>query len=126
MHYGGMEPADAQEYDPASEVVDICRDLIRIDTTNFGDQPGPGERKAAELVATLLDEVGIEPELWEAEPGRTNVLARWGGTEVRQEPTRCSCTDTSTSCPRTPTTGRCTRSAARSRTASCGAGARST
>ncbi|MBV9832338.1 MAG: M20/M25/M40 family metallo-hydrolase, partial [Marmoricola sp.] len=73
-----MEAADAQ-YDPASEVVEICQDLIRIDTTNFGDQPGPGERKAAELVATLLDEVGLEPELWEAEPGRTNVLARWGG-----------------------------------------------
>ena len=42
--------------------------------------PGPGERKAAEHVATLLDEVGIESELWEAEPGRTNVLARWGGS----------------------------------------------
>jgi acetylornithine deacetylase/succinyl-diaminopimelate desuccinylase-like protein len=69
------------EYDAAAEVVEICRDLIRIDTTNFGDQPGPGERKAAEHVATLLDEVGIESELWEAEPGRTNVLARWGGTE---------------------------------------------
>ena len=50
-------PAD---YDPAAEVTEICRDLIRIDTTNFGDQPGPGERKAAEHVATLLDEVGIE------------------------------------------------------------------
>jgi len=66
-------------YDPAADVVELCRDLIRIDTTNFGDQPGPGERKAAELVATLLDEVGIESELWEAEPGRTNVVARWGG-----------------------------------------------
>jgi acetylornithine deacetylase/succinyl-diaminopimelate desuccinylase-like protein len=67
-------------YDPAAEVTEICRDLIRIDTTNFGDQPGPGERKAAEHVAALLDEVGIEAELWEGEPGRTNVLARWGGT----------------------------------------------
>jgi len=67
-------------YDPAADVVELCRDLIRIDTTNFGDQPGPGERKAAEHVATLLDEVGIESELWEAEPGRTNVLARWGGS----------------------------------------------
>ena len=66
-------------YDPAADVVELCRDLIRIDTTNFGDQPGPGERKAAELVATLLDEVGIESDLWEAEPGRTNVVARWGG-----------------------------------------------
>ncbi|MDQ6641417.1 MAG: M20/M25/M40 family metallo-hydrolase [Actinomycetota bacterium] len=70
---------DQAGYDPAAEVVDLCRDLIRIDTTNFGDRPGPGERKAAELVATLLDEVGIDSELWEAEPGRTNVVARWGG-----------------------------------------------
>jgi acetylornithine deacetylase/succinyl-diaminopimelate desuccinylase-like protein len=76
-----QEPARDRSYDPAAEVVELCRDLIRIDTTNFGDQPGPGERKAAELVATLLDEVGIEPEIWEAEPGRTNVLARWGGTQ---------------------------------------------
>ena len=67
------------DYDPAAEVTEICRDLIRIDTTNFGDDSGPGERKAAEHVATLLDEVGIESVLFEAEPGRTNVLARWGG-----------------------------------------------
>ena len=47
-------------YDPTAEVVDLCRDLIRIDTTNFGDDSGPGERKAAEYVAGLLEEVGIE------------------------------------------------------------------
>jgi acetylornithine deacetylase/succinyl-diaminopimelate desuccinylase-like protein len=85
-------PRDPAPYDPAAEVVDLCRDLIRIDTTNFGDQPGPGERKAAELVATLLDEVGIESELWEAEPGRTNVVSprsparsgtAWSGAGVR-------------------------------------------
>jgi acetylornithine deacetylase/succinyl-diaminopimelate desuccinylase-like protein len=70
---------EAADYDPAAEVVEICRDLIRIDTTNFGDGSGPGERKAAEHVATLLSEVGIEPEIYEGEPGRTNVLARWGG-----------------------------------------------
>ncbi len=67
-------------YDPAAEVVDLCRDLIRIDTTNAGDDSGPGERKAAELVASLLSEVGIEPEIHESEPGRASVLARWGGT----------------------------------------------
>jgi len=65
-------------YDPAAEVVDICRDLIRIDTTNYGDDSGPGERKAAEHVATLLDEVGIAAEVVEGAPGRANVLARWG------------------------------------------------
>ena len=36
------------------EVVDICRDLIRIDTSNPGDHSGPGERQAAERVAALL------------------------------------------------------------------------
>lgn len=71
---------DAPTYDPAGEVVEICRDLIRIDTTNNGDADGPGERKAAEHVATLLDEVGIESTLTESEPGRTSLLARWGGT----------------------------------------------
>ena len=67
-------------YDPAGEVVELCRDLIRIDTSNYGDQDGPGERKAAEHVASLLDEVGIEARLYESEPGRTSLVAHWGGT----------------------------------------------
>jgi acetylornithine deacetylase/succinyl-diaminopimelate desuccinylase-like protein len=80
-----------QAYDPSAEVVEICRDLIRIDTTNFGDGSGAGERKAAEHVAALLDEVGIESELFEGRPGRTNVVARWGGGSTtsaagRQDP----------------------------------------
>src|SRR3954471_13142559 len=65
-------------YDPTGEVVDICRDLIRMDTSNYGDDSGPGERKAAEHVAALLDEVGIESQLYESEPGRTSVVAQWG------------------------------------------------
>ncbi|MCY7396254.1 MAG: M20/M25/M40 family metallo-hydrolase [Nocardioides sp.] len=65
--------------DPAGEVVELCRDLIRMDTSNFGDDSGPGERQAAEHVAALLDEVGIEAELIETTPGRTSVVARWGG-----------------------------------------------
>src|ERR1700710_1164551 len=65
-------------YDPAGEVVEICRDLIRMDTTNYGDGSGPGERKAAEHVAALLDEVGIASEIYEGVEGRTNVVARWG------------------------------------------------
>src|SRR3954454_10538188 len=44
----------APSYDPTGEVVDLCRDLIRIDTSNYGDESGPGERMAAEHVATLL------------------------------------------------------------------------
>ncbi|GAB2454618.1 M20/M25/M40 family metallo-hydrolase [Nocardioides hungaricus] len=66
--------------DPAAEVVDLCRELIRIDTSNYGDQEGPGERKAAEYVAGLLDEVGISSDLYESSPGRTSVVAQWGGS----------------------------------------------
>ncbi|MDI6908327.1 M20/M25/M40 family metallo-hydrolase [Nocardioides sp.] len=77
------DPAQAA-HDPAAEVVDVCRDLIRMDTSNYGDQEGPGERKAAEYVAALLDEVGIEARLHESEPGRTSVLARWGGSAAEQ------------------------------------------
>ena len=71
-------------YDPANEVVDICSDLIQIDTSNFGDRDGPGERKAAEHAAALLDEVGIASQLFESDPGRTNLVARWGETEANR------------------------------------------
>ncbi len=75
------EDAQHPPYDPAGEVVEICRDLIRMDTTNYGDGSGPGERKAAEHVATLLAEVGIDSEIYEGVPGRANVVARWGSGE---------------------------------------------
>ncbi|HXH78102.1 M20/M25/M40 family metallo-hydrolase [Nocardioides sp.] len=70
-------------YDPAAEVVDVCRDLIRIDTSNYGDDSGPGERKAVEHVAALLDDVGIDSNVYESEPGRTSLIARWGGGDGR-------------------------------------------
>ncbi|GAA0942208.1 M20/M25/M40 family metallo-hydrolase [Virgisporangium aurantiacum] len=64
------------------EVVRICRDLLRIDTTNTGDlATTAGERVAAEYVAAQLDEVGIESQLREAAPGRTSLIARIEGTD---------------------------------------------
>src|ERR1700754_1327633 len=72
---------DGPESPAESEVVDLCRELIRMETSNFGDDSGPGERKAAEHVAGLLEEVGIETRLYESDPGRTSVVARWGGPE---------------------------------------------
>ncbi|MDX6232427.1 MAG: hypothetical protein QOH68_1411 [Nocardioidaceae bacterium] len=65
-------------YSPESEALDICRDLIRIDTSNYGDDSGPGERKAAEYVAASLAEVGIESQIFESESGRASLVARWG------------------------------------------------
>ena len=64
-----------------AEVVDICRELIRIDTTNYGDGSGPGERGAAEYVAGLLNEVGLEAEVFESQPRRANVFARIPGAD---------------------------------------------
>ena len=64
------------------EVVDLCRDLIRIDSTNVGDGSGPGEREAAEHVMALLDEVGITGELVESAPRRSSVVFRIEGQEA--------------------------------------------
>ncbi|TDB89635.1 M20/M25/M40 family metallo-hydrolase [Actinomadura sp. KC216] len=63
--------------DQPAPVEEICSDLIRFDTTN----PGGTERKAAEYVAALLSDMGLEPQVIEAEPGRTNVVARVAGTD---------------------------------------------
>lgn len=63
------------------EVVGICQDLIRIDTSNYGDGSGPGERAAAEHVMGLLTEVGLDPELFETDPGRANVVVRLPGAD---------------------------------------------
>jgi acetylornithine deacetylase/succinyl-diaminopimelate desuccinylase-like protein len=67
------------------EVVDICRDLIRIDTSNPGDHSGPGERQAAEYVAALLADVDLEPTVLESHPRRTSVVARIEGQDRSRE-----------------------------------------
>ena len=63
------------------EVVALCRDLIRIDTSNRGDNSGPGERQAAEHVAALLTDVGLEPTVLESDTNRASVVARIAGTD---------------------------------------------
>ena len=63
------------------EVATLCSDLIRIDTTNRGDNSGPGERQAAEHVAGLLADVGLEPAIFESGPGRASVVTRMTGED---------------------------------------------
>ncbi|MEU0413713.1 M20/M25/M40 family metallo-hydrolase [Streptomyces griseorubiginosus] len=63
------------------EVVDLCRELIRFDTSNYGDHSGPGERKAAEWVAEKLAEVGLDPRIYESHPGRASTVARIAGED---------------------------------------------
>ncbi len=69
-----MTSADLRGED---EVVDLCRDLIRIDSSN----PTSNERAAAEWVAERLSDVGLSPTVLESEPGRASVVARWAGED---------------------------------------------
>lgn len=63
------------------EAVRITRELIRIDTSNYGDGTGPTERPAAEYVLGLLHEVGLDPVSLESQPGRASVIVRIAGAD---------------------------------------------
>jgi acetylornithine deacetylase/succinyl-diaminopimelate desuccinylase-like protein len=67
------------------EVVELCSELIRIDTSNPGDHSGPGERRAAEYVAEKLAEVGLDPRIYESHPKRASVVARVEGTDPQRD-----------------------------------------
>ena len=58
-----------------AEALELFQALLRIDTTN----PPGLERAAAELLAESLRKDGLEPQLLEKLPGRTNLVARLKG-----------------------------------------------
>ncbi|WP_345750061.1 M20/M25/M40 family metallo-hydrolase [Microbacterium rhizophilus] len=64
------------------EVARIARDLIRIDTTNWGGGRSRGEREAAEYVGARLEDLGLTPEYFEPIDRRTNVMARVPGRDA--------------------------------------------
>jgi acetylornithine deacetylase/succinyl-diaminopimelate desuccinylase-like protein len=64
--------------DVEDEAITICRDLIRIDSTNY-DGSG-NERKAAEYVAGLLEDVGLSCSIFEPEKDRMSVITRIEGS----------------------------------------------
>ncbi|MDQ3477066.1 MAG: M20/M25/M40 family metallo-hydrolase [Actinomycetota bacterium] len=64
------------------EVVELCSDLIRIDTTNTGDtDTSAGERVAAEYVAEKLAEIGLDTKILESTATRASVVARIAGQD---------------------------------------------
>lgn len=75
------ESTSRSQLSAEDEVAEICQRLIRFDTSNFGNNEGPGERAAAEYVAELITEVGLEPIILESAPGRSNVIVRVEGTD---------------------------------------------
>jgi acetylornithine deacetylase/succinyl-diaminopimelate desuccinylase-like protein len=63
------------------DVVELCRDLLRFDTSN----PTSNERAAAEWVAEQLTDAGLDPVIHESDPGRASVVARWAGEDSSRD-----------------------------------------
>ena len=61
-------------------VVKICSDLIKIDTTNYGNNESVGENLAAEYVSEFLNNLRIENKVVGPDNKRCSVLARIEGT----------------------------------------------
>lgn len=70
---------DALSDEQLDETAIIARDLIRFDTTNYGEGKSNGETDAAEYVEARLRAMGLEPQLFDSDPGRTSVVARVPG-----------------------------------------------
>jgi acetylornithine deacetylase/succinyl-diaminopimelate desuccinylase-like protein len=63
------------------ETARIARDLIRFDTSNFGEGVANSETEAAEYLGALLQKIGLSPQYFESDPGRTSVIARVAGRD---------------------------------------------
>jgi acetylornithine deacetylase/succinyl-diaminopimelate desuccinylase-like protein len=65
------------------EVVQLCCELIQIESVNTGDPTtiGDGEARAARYLQAKLDEVGFDTTYLEATPGRGNVICRLAGAD---------------------------------------------
>ena len=72
-----QEPIDWQGI--GEEAVSLLRRYLRVDTVN----PPGNESRAAEFFARLFEAEGIPYELWEAVPGRANLIARLRGDGSR-------------------------------------------
>ena len=62
-----------------SETARIARDLIRFDTSNWGNGVANSETEAAHYVGDFLESLGLTVEYIDAAPGRTSVVTRVAG-----------------------------------------------
>ena len=69
----------ASDQSTLDESAIIARDLIRFDTTNYGQGRSNGEADAAAYLEAKLQGLGLTPQLFESEPGRVSVIARVEG-----------------------------------------------
>jgi acetylornithine deacetylase len=62
------------------DAVALTRELVRIDSRNPSLVPGgPGEAAVADALASVLRDWGFRVDMFDAAPGRPNVVARIGG-----------------------------------------------
>lgn len=67
------------------EVAQLVSELIQIDTSNFGNDDGPGEAAAADYVQQRLSEVGIESERFSTTSDkRQGVVTRIAGRDPQR------------------------------------------
>ena len=109
-----------------AEVAQLVSELIAIDSSNFGNDEGPGEAAAADYVQQRLLEVGLESERFSTTSDRRQGVYLRIPVRIPSA-RRSSCTDISTSYRRRNPTG-FTRHSQESLTtqACCGAAVRST
>ena len=62
-----------------SETARIARDLIRFDTSNWGNGRANSETEAARYVGDFLESLSLEVEYIDSAPGRTSVITRIPG-----------------------------------------------
>lgn len=63
------------------DVAALCAQLIRFDTTNFGEGNSRGENEAAAFIHGLLQDAGYDPVLLGPDPQRSSVVVRVAGSE---------------------------------------------
>jgi acetylornithine deacetylase/succinyl-diaminopimelate desuccinylase-like protein len=72
-------------HEPAiEETARIASDLIRFDTSNYGEGVSKGETEAAEYLGSLLEGLGLSPQYFDAAPRRTSVVTRVPGADSSQ------------------------------------------
>jgi acetylornithine deacetylase/succinyl-diaminopimelate desuccinylase-like protein len=82
MSTTALTPLDRDELH--AEVVEICQQLIKIPSVNYGEGKGD-EAAIAQKVVELLEEVGIHAIVYESAPGRCNVIAKITGLDSHRQ-----------------------------------------
>jgi acetylornithine deacetylase/succinyl-diaminopimelate desuccinylase-like protein len=67
--------------DPLDLTTTIARDLIRFDTSNYGEGRSNGETEAAEYLAAHLERLGLTVQSFDAAPRRTSIVTRVEGRD---------------------------------------------